>query len=247
MSLADDLPNGVPEYVAVEQALIERSDWTYWILAHVEAFEMTVGEETLTDMNLLYLRSSTDPAQLRISQVNKKTEKKSGADWEWWFSAGPGKWVGLAVQAKKLDYKKHRYQNVKLDQCVALIQTAEERRPPLTPIYVFYSAPATNDPPELLGCRCVPASKVREYLSSSSPPPKLMFDFVMKNGTEWSQLAKRPSDESAADAAVRTLTELNGGTVPAGLVARPAPSEMLDQNGAIVRPLGLAPRALIFL
>jgi hypothetical protein len=242
---AHGMPAGAPEIVPVEQALNDQSAWTYNTLAQAEALSMTVGEETLTDINLLNIAVSTNPAHCQVRQESKQSESESGADWEWWFSNGSGGWLSLAVQAKKLNYVTGRYDSVDRDQCELLIRVADEIG--FEPIYVFYSAAATSHSPVQVGCRCVLARDVLRYLDSSFPPP-LDFDFVWREGMEWSRLvADRSSGENSADAAARALTELNGGTVPAALIARPAPSEVLSANGTLMRPLGAAPRALVFL
>ena len=245
MSLADDVAVDAPEYVPVEQALNDQSAWTYNTLARAAGLNMTVGEDTLTDINLLTIASLTSPEQCQVRQVTKKAEARSGADWEWWFSAGGGNWLSLAVQAKKLNYRTGTYDNVDRAQCEKLIQVAT--RYDFSPIYVFYSAPPEHRPPVELGCRCVLAETVLKYLTASFPPP-IDFDFVWSEGMAWSRLADSPwSRGHAADVAVRALTTLNGGTLPAGLIARPAPRGVLDPNGALARPLGLAPRSLAFL
>jgi len=63
------------------------------------------GEETLTD-NLLYHTRIECPGNVQVFQFNKKEERHTGADWEWWITDIHGEsWLGLRIQAKRIAFK----------------------------------------------------------------------------------------------------------------------------------------------
>lgn len=66
------------------------------------------SEESLTDINLLEIqaRHTKEVRTWKFPRINEA--RKSGADWEWWFGS-PNQWVGVRIQAKKLDIRSGRY------------------------------------------------------------------------------------------------------------------------------------------
>jgi len=147
------------------------------------AIRLVPGEETLTDINLLEIRTR-HPHLVRIWKFSKYREAtQSGADWEWWIG-GSGRWVGMRIQAKKVTSdttpqrllasigRTNRYGS----QITQLINGS--RREGVYPLYCFYSAcrgvpwpPVGSMPcsvcgpvPEVLGCTLAPATRVQRAL-----------------------------------------------------------------------------------
>jgi hypothetical protein len=105
---------------------------------------MKVGEESLTDLNLLELVLDSR-AHVRVQKFNKPEEGRCGADWEWWFSDGR-RWIGCRVQAKVIDLDTAKYEELHYKnptktkhQCDLLIERATKSSPRRLPLYALYS------------------------------------------------------------------------------------------------------------
>ena len=86
--------------------------YTWETLRDSNAYRISQGEETITDNLLLYLlRQSL--ASIHVIKTPKDKEPLMGTDWEWWIGSKAGGFLRYAVQAKKLDYKSHRYLKLK--------------------------------------------------------------------------------------------------------------------------------------
>lgn len=103
-----------------------------------------IGEETLTDLNLLTIAVS-HPTEVRLHKFTKRVEPSSGADWEWWLTGPSGGWLGLRIQAKVIDlermnfpYLHYRHKGGTKSQSETLIQAAQRNRPALVPLYCLY-------------------------------------------------------------------------------------------------------------
>lgn len=162
----------------VEQAV---KTWKY-----IELSELTnigLSEESITDINLLDLQR-THPSEILTQKFSKPRESQIGADWEWWLGS-QGKWLGLRIQAKKLDPDNLSYpflEHVSTNgrQIELLINHSLIQQPPRIPIYIFYnywdmqqfSAPwlCQTFPPQLeaLGCGVVEAQLVKRILDAGS-------------------------------------------------------------------------------
>ena len=73
-------------------------------------YQISQGEETITDINLLEFKRAGIP-DVRLYKLSKAEESQKGLDWEWWIGSGT-RWWRYAVQAKKLtqsDSEKERY------------------------------------------------------------------------------------------------------------------------------------------
>lgn len=115
--------------------------WLY--LDAAQQTEIRIGEETLTDINLIDIQDRHS-AQVVTFKFPKHMEAANGADWEWWFLAA-GSALGLRLQAKKLYpdggytslYGRHRAQATTLIRA----STADG----LTPLFCFYNHRETPD------------------------------------------------------------------------------------------------------
>lgn len=66
------------------------------------AFDISQGEETITDNLLLNIKMSDTPSIIKITKCPKQLEAKKGVDWEWWIGSKIFGWIKYAVQAKKI-------------------------------------------------------------------------------------------------------------------------------------------------
>ena len=71
---------------------------TWDLLRKCVAYNHQFGEESVTDINLLKIKE-WEPDVI-THQFTRRGERKSGADWEWWFEDSSGVWIGIRIQAK---------------------------------------------------------------------------------------------------------------------------------------------------
>jgi len=85
---------------------------TWRTLRDARTFQISQGEETLTDNLLLYLLRQRLP-RLHLIKTPKNKEAMMGTDWEWWIGSRKRGFIRYAIQAKKLDPETHRYQKLR--------------------------------------------------------------------------------------------------------------------------------------
>jgi len=117
------------------------------------ASNLSVGEESLTDYNLLGLSRAMPPGVISIKKFTRNQEGRevagvapTGADWEWWFYES-GYYYGLRIQAKKTFHQSYNTtvqpvykmgpNATPLKQITDLIRSAQRNR--CTPLYCFYN------------------------------------------------------------------------------------------------------------
>lgn len=74
-------------------------------------FGINYGEETITDSILLDLAQENYP-NIKVIQTQKPVEALQGTDWEWYVGSNKSGWVRFAIQAKKINLKKHSYNSL---------------------------------------------------------------------------------------------------------------------------------------
>lgn len=133
---------------AIGHALRDKAAWVHGRLSLADAYSVPTGEETITETILLDLRLELGP-YIEVEPFTKYQEsRRTGADWEWWFSDGAGqRMYGMRVQAKRLKVKagtpqydfgyKPRFS--KLRQVDRLVQAAA--RDGLPAVYALYNGP----------------------------------------------------------------------------------------------------------
>jgi len=147
---------------------------------HKKRFGLT--EPHLTE-SVLAAISAITLTKVRVRKFSTNVEGLvTGADWEWWLGS-PGNWVGMRVQAKKIDTHlltypelNHTSAKTKVRQVDRLISNAQKAG--LLPLYCFYNYWRTpsSDPNwpcgtfqpdrELWGCSIAPAEAVRACVNS---------------------------------------------------------------------------------
>ncbi len=153
--------------------------WNWLKISHLT--NIKISEESITDFILLDLQSK-HPKEIITKKFSRFQESKIGADWEWWFNSG-NNWLGLSIQAKKLDVRNLEYPELNKSkgekQLDALINTSFSRKPKTIPLYVFYNywTPYKYLPPgycsfdeshlNILGCSIVYALKIKELLNKN--------------------------------------------------------------------------------
>jgi hypothetical protein len=129
---------------------------TWWYLEAAAHPELRIGEETLTDINLIDIQYR-HPAEVVTEKFSKQQEAQNGADWEWWLIFG-GRTLGLRLQAKKL-YPDGEYPSLSgtqpRRQLRALI--AHALADGVWPLYCFYNHRDPADPSDwpLLGSSAI--------------------------------------------------------------------------------------------
>jgi len=86
---------------------------TWSFLARGDRYKLLPGEETITDVNLLGLKEAK-PSLVYTDKYTRYREGKVTGDWEWWIADSRG-WLGLRIQAKKLDPQTGRYLDLEGD------------------------------------------------------------------------------------------------------------------------------------
>lgn len=150
--------------------------WTWDSLGRARSVNATLGEESLTDFNLLEIRTR-HVHEVFTKTFTKRDEAKTGADWEWWFTGRSRKWLGFRIQAKVLDLKSDQFEHLHYMssgkyQSDLLCQRATNHSVPTIPLYCVYVQWAPNGPgpswrcpsfslaPELFGCSLVDAHQI---------------------------------------------------------------------------------------
>lgn len=161
-----------------------RALWTWDILSKARGVGTKVGEESITDLNILELKTR-HPTEIYSETFSKPQEGKNGADWEWWMTGPSGQWIGFRVQAKVLDLDSNKFSHLHYRkdsnspfQCDLLIRKALNRPISMVPLYCLYThwrgqnvtpwrCPSFALNPEGFGCSLLTAFSVRLLRSVS--------------------------------------------------------------------------------
>ena len=149
------------------------SAWTWRRMTSARALDMPFNEETITESLLLKLKKRAG-SRLVIKAFSKHAEKKHGADWEFVFLGASSPGLAIRVQAKRLDYKQNKYQNLhkpRSRQWAKLIHNSGKK----IPFYLFYNHDGFVHPSkakwqdEDWGCSIVPVKLVPFKLKQPTP------------------------------------------------------------------------------
>lgn len=156
---------------------LARTVWT--TLRDAARLRTSVGEESITDIAMLTLARHCR-RQVTVHKFTKAEEKVRGADWEWWLRLG-GLWLGMRVQAKRIDVRRQEY--LKLEHTVKtkgrrpvrqvnrLILDARSKihgGPRRIPLYCFYNYFDENPHPSAaqFGCSIASAYSIKPLVES---------------------------------------------------------------------------------
>ena len=114
---------------------------TWFRLSDAKDVKLSLGEETITDINLLEIAKARHP-EIKIEKFNKIEEGENGADWEFWLTGKSTKWLGLRIQAKVINLKNDKYEQLHYktknsDQTEKLINSSMKNN--LIPLYCLYT------------------------------------------------------------------------------------------------------------
>ncbi len=173
--------------------------WTWEQLGRARQLHAHLGEESLTDFNLLEIRSRHS-REVVTRTFSKRDESVIGADWEWWLTGRSRRWVGFRLQAKVIDQHTDRFDHLHYTtpagrhQVDLLCDRATKARPRCIPLYCLYthwSSPRPRIPwrcgsyegtPESYGCSLVDAFYVR---SVRSDPDTRRLDSLLPHMMPW--------------------------------------------------------------
>jgi hypothetical protein len=176
--------------------------WTWEALRQARRASCRIGEESLTDFNLLRIRTRHSQ-EVFTHTFTKPAEATTGADWEWWLTGPSRKWLGFRIQAKVIDLGtdtfKHLHYKSKTTrqfQSDVLIRNARVSQPTMIPAYCLYihadnwrslmSAVACRYYPATarsLGCALVDAHDIQRLRQSSATNTALAQ--VITSATPW--------------------------------------------------------------
>jgi hypothetical protein len=150
---------------------------TWHDLEYARSVNMHFGEVTLTQNHLLEIRRLN--SAVHIVEVSQNEEKRTGADFEFWFQSKAGPALGYSIQAKRVQHgtKHHTYSQLSHKgngsdpyQYDTLLRHASTTQS--TAFHVFFNgwdltpadAPFANmkGGAALLGCAAVPTIRVKE-------------------------------------------------------------------------------------
>ena len=98
--------------ISPERSLFERLASETWGRLRLSiALDCSQGETTITDHNLLEMKR-IGPSNLHVVKAAPLDERLFGFDWEWWIKYRSG-WMRFAVQAKKLNLRTCRYDQLR--------------------------------------------------------------------------------------------------------------------------------------
>lgn len=161
------------------RSFAEQAGRTWRLMSDGARYKLLPGEETLTDLNLLQLKRRCPDLVYTEKFTRYREGKDTGADWEWWI-ARRDRWLGMRIQAKRLDPQSQRYELFRADRTKALqqadmlIAAAAAGPERLYPLYCFYNTGCpTPDKPRcspngdglVYGCTLLAAPTVRELVA----------------------------------------------------------------------------------
>lgn len=138
---------------------MRKAKWIWERIREADEYGLCFGEETITETLLMWLKRA-HPTKIHVQAFTKKTERKNGADWEWWIGRD-GNWIGMRVQAKRIKLPSEQYESLfyKYDKPVGpetqienLIEKAEQDN--LIPIYALYTHSKIHLPMPANMCIC---------------------------------------------------------------------------------------------
>lgn len=81
-----------------------RSSETWSLLRRARLASVGLKEESITDLHLLAFNEAGIEGFF-VRAISRQEERAIGADYEWWFGDRGGRWLGIRVQAKRVDHR----------------------------------------------------------------------------------------------------------------------------------------------
>lgn len=97
--------------MALDRLLVDSSIWVWQLLDSAERAGFSPREETLTEYLLVEMQRRA-PEQVRLWKATGREEQKLGIDFAWALEVRPSLWLRLLVQAKKLNSRSGRYEEL---------------------------------------------------------------------------------------------------------------------------------------
>lgn len=167
-----------------------------------EELDCSQQEETITDTNLLDIKRAR-LANVRVQKIGKKTESKTGLDWEWWMGSNRIGWWRYAVQAKKVNKSRQYGLRKKVgDRFQFDILDEYSRANDCVPVYCFYNFNPSHrnarywncnlpfDEPQL-GCTLARMDVVKQAFKKDAPKTFRSLHFS-KETLPWRCLVRCP-------------------------------------------------------
>ena len=158
---------------------------TWWDLCDSKRLGLSISEESITDMLLLDMLRRTN--RIACKKFTRSEEKKSGADWQWWFISG-NQGFPMLIQAKRLYSRSDRYEKLGYNnQTKTLLRTAcDYDCLPLFCFYNYWNSPLLPQNPDW-GCALASAQSVKNLLLHSGPKGNRI-DSIKPISVPWSSL-----------------------------------------------------------
>jgi len=171
--------------------------WTWDQLGRARRINAHLGEESLTDFNLLEIRSRHSQ-EVITKTFTKAEEGVIGADWEWWLTGRSLQWVGFRLQAKVINHVSERFEHLHYTTQAGRHQSemlCERSRTngciPLYCLYTHWSPASLRTPwrcgsyaatPESYGCSLVDGFYVDRVRAD---PNSRRLDSLIEHMTPW--------------------------------------------------------------
>lgn len=177
--------------MSLSKTIRDITHYLYWYLKRANQAKATIGEETITDLLSIELKTilpSVSGMSTSYVQCNKNTEKKTGSDFLWYiYSTKTRKYVGLYVQAKKSPHDNgkcdlsHNYKNAvtigssgsSKRQVDNLIYKADKAK--AIPLYCVYNY---LDGSYMDSTNQLPYLSTRRWPTNLSEPEEFSFTYV---------------------------------------------------------------------
>lgn len=169
---------------------IARSTETWQLLRRSWFAGVSLKEESITDLHLLAF-SECKLDNFLIRAISRVEERAIGADYEMWFGDRNGGWLGIRIQAKRVDHKDHiRALNylpngTNESQCQALLRRCKHDR--TLPAYCLYVYSNVSLEP-LNGCSLISPFVVSRY----KPNQSVDLTMLLWHLVPWTVLVCRP-------------------------------------------------------
>lgn len=197
----------LPPTIVAARALQDLAQETWQRLREASEYSQAMGEESITEYNLLELKKKASSA-IRLRSISKMEESRIGFDWEMFVGTRYRGWIRYAVQAKKVDsadgiYHQldHPRDETKPKQIDNLEKYARQHK--AVPIYCFYNHSNIANLQDYwqcglsfdarqMGCTIAPSRRVKDALASRPQDQSFKFIHADAGTIPWRCLLRCP-------------------------------------------------------